>query len=41
MSNLFWPTDEQFASIEGALPMNRPGVKRGGTARLSAGSSTS
>ena len=27
MSNLFWLTDEQFASIEGALPTNRPGVK--------------
>ena len=27
MSNLFWLTDEQWASIEGAIPMNRPGVK--------------
>jgi hypothetical protein len=28
MSNLLWPTDEQFALIEGAIPMNRPGVTR-------------
>jgi hypothetical protein len=27
MSNVFWLTDEQFTSIEGAIPMNRPEVK--------------
>ena len=27
MSNLFWLTDEQLASIQGAIPMNRRGVK--------------
>ena len=27
MSNLFWLTDEQFASIEGAIPLNRSRVK--------------
>ena len=27
MSNLFWLTDEQFAAIEGGIPMKRRGVK--------------
>jgi transposase len=27
MSNLFWLTEEQLASIEAAIPMNRRGVK--------------
>ena len=27
MSNLLWLTDEQLAAIEGAIPMNRRGVK--------------
>ena len=27
MSNLFWLTVEQLASIQGAIPMNRGGVK--------------
>jgi transposase len=27
MSNLFWLTDEQLASIEGAIPMHRRGVE--------------